>query len=1296
MMKIKNKNKATGALALLSLLALGVGVYAATPVANASAETTTTQKTASRVENGLTRAIKVVDNSITIDWVNDCGNGSAMWGFMFANSPDYSFNLGDSSTTNVALDLLIQGESMDVYNNAQWSEYTEVTMPNQGAGWLVNPYSVNKQSHMTLTETEDGSISIAAYSEGGNSFYKDGYTLNQNSWKNGKTLKFRDLVDENGYIYWKVLASSVYPITVTDTWTDVTNIEFKNVLDMSRVQLVSANDAKGNPLYVASSSINANGYSLLCDGVATVTFTDGENTVTANVGENVVFPKKNYTINDQKKLLEITTTNSNDRFSIGDSAYGMAKVENDCVSFNLGIDLTSAPTDNTNFNICIAPHTAVQNPGSGLPDNYKQGAFSLFCYVTGGSKLAFEYYDSSWIQHTNTAETSSLKVGELNVVNIQIKKEDGAWYLYFDGQKVQSNRGGVEFDFNALVGDKFMNAQGKVNLAVVGWSSPISKVSYLGTETRVEAEISSAYNTPFDISLSKAYDANGNEVGIFNTSVTATGYSYETLNNSAIKELEFTTYGGVTKRVQADVANKMYADSIVVGGEAEYNKTVTVKNDSGIAISGAAITLKEGETDVTAKYEVVNNNDGSYVVKGINKDIAVSASYSENGKTASAETLISKSDSAKELTLQFFSYSYETVEYKTMGINDKVFTSGELCAKNGINITLQADTVNPAGFQLFVVNGNLTDKKFVNSAEKEDFDCNGLNGVRIIALNADVNGSLYLDILKITGGAVAAISGCQYTGSSGVAKLNMSAKEKLTFSFVGSKMYINGTEIYDFGSSIWTNADGSAWIGAFLSNGYDALADGNSLKVYADSIALSDVSFSGITAKDFGGMTYFGLDSQGNRYQLLGLEMKIAESSCTISGINIGHRIVSVDAYTAGGVKANFDFDSKRVAFGAGHTATITVNEEVAIGDITIYDENEVNITEYLNVSVNGKVITISGLEDKSFIVSIAKENRKTSNVQLAVAQQDVSASATLIKETYTVTLDVKAGNDPIADKVDAITVYDVEDPETALNVSIVYENDVYVISGIEKGTTVLIKFSAEGYSSDTINATQEDFITIVVNALYNATFTVMAGETAITDVSCITVLGSEQAVSYDATEDKFVVSGLSEGIRVKVNVAGYEEGVCDFSSTDSDKQIVLVAIITSALENAITNAQALVDSAVVSVDGSDIANDVLWVTESVKSALESAITTAQGVLVDAETNAEIEDAVTDLNGAVATYMGEQAYGTKEDAPIDDPEDDPEEKPNGGCFGAINGMGALALLSATAVVVAVISKKKRN
>ena len=95
-----------------------------------------------------------------------------------------------SSTTNVALDLLLQGESMDVYNNAQWSEYTEVTMPNQGAGWLVTPYSVNKQSHMTLTETEDGSISIAAYSEGGNSFYKDGYTLNQNSWKNGKTLKF--------------------------------------------------------------------------------------------------------------------------------------------------------------------------------------------------------------------------------------------------------------------------------------------------------------------------------------------------------------------------------------------------------------------------------------------------------------------------------------------------------------------------------------------------------------------------------------------------------------------------------------------------------------------------------------------------------------------------------------------------------------------------------------------------------------------------------------------------------------------------------------------------------------------------------------------------------------------------------------------------------------------------------------------------------------------------------------------------------------------------------------------------
>ena len=618
-------------------------------LASAAGDNVTTVSRSYTTDAGMTRAVKVESDSFTIDFQNDCGNAGSNWGFMFANSPDTSFNIGSGSGN--ALDLLIQGENFNVYNNDGWSECTSVLQGGQGAGWMLGVYSVNKPTHLTVSKATDGGIKLAVFSDGGNVWAQNGVDIAVDAWKNGKELRFDDLVDENGYTYWKVAANMFYPITVTDTWTVVSGINFVNVKNMDLVQLVGAYDEGDKPVYVADSNLSANGYELLAENVAKVEFTDGVDTVKVAVGEDVVFPSKNYSVNSEYKLGEITATNSDDRFSIGDSPLGMLEVKNNSLRFDLGIELTAAPTGNTNFNICIGPNTVVQAAGQNVA-NVSANTFSLFSYVTGGGRFAMEYYGSAWDQHSNTMETSDLTVGKLNRIGFELKKENGKWDIWVDGHKVIYRD---EFDFDAARGDNFMNADGKVNVAIVGHNSPNVKVSLLGVKISVDADVTSCYDADFYADL-KAYDGNDNLVAVTDAEVTDSGFSFAGVNLDAVKYVEIATKGGVVTKVTADVAGKNYAETVSLG-DTEHDKTITVNDPANNPVSDVTLVIKEGDDVVSSYYEVVNNGSGSYTVRGVNKEITVAVSYTVGDKVASGKAVIGKDETTATLTLAYEKYS---------------------------------------------------------------------------------------------------------------------------------------------------------------------------------------------------------------------------------------------------------------------------------------------------------------------------------------------------------------------------------------------------------------------------------------------------------------------------------------------------------------------------------------------------------------------------------------------------------------------------------------------------------------
>ncbi len=1233
-------NKKISMLALSMVFAVSFGFAVSSVSANAASAVTTEEKTTT-YNSETKRVIKVENDSFTLDFTISEGSGN--WGFaQFSAFADTAYSIGDTSATVDALDLMVSGTNINVNQNNGWSECNAALVSGQSKGWITGAYEAGISDSITVSKANDnGDIKIVCNA------YPDGIVIASTAYKNNKTLTFDQLVDENGYTYFKTCATAAYSLTLTDTWTVVNDVQFENVLDMSKLKLTKAYDENDNELIVADYKITSTGYELICDGAATLEFTDGENTVTVALGENVVFPSKNYLIEDEYKISEITASGTSDRISVGDTQYGMVEVKDDSVKFNFGIYYDATPTSNKTFNICIGPNTYVQTAGENISDaNFKAGVFSLFTYITNEGKMACEFYDSGWTQHTGTIEVLKLNAGELNVASVEIKKEAGVWNLYICGKKVESMRNNVAFDFNALIGDTFMNAENKANFAVVGHSGAGIKVSLLGTKVDVLADLSTAYNADFYGEVVGAYDADGNAIAVYDGEVSETGYSFVTLDVSEIKEIELSTIGGVTTRVAADVANKAFANTATIG-EDGYDKTLTVLKESGLVANGATVKVMAGDEDVTDYYEIVEEN-GVFTIKGVNKAITVKVSCTDNGKIAEEEIIFDKETDEKEVTLKFYEYTYTSELVKTLNISDRLFLSGAVDASNGLQFTIQLDTaLQASGAQVFILDSEMNDNDFANGGY-ETFETSA-NGVRLVVLMSDHK--IFLDMHQVTAGESTILSGA-YLGSASIHAFDLSADSKLTFSLVGNDLYLGTTLVYTFTSASWLNSDGNSYIGAFVSKGYASSELNASCKVniYADAITVSDVVFDNITAEMAQGVFFVGFDALDNEYKIAHSAIDVVGQTYTVYGINIGHKIIGIKAYTAGGVVATLNLVSETVTFGVGQTVTITPNVDIAAEDVKVYVENGTkDITEYLSIAVDDGNIVIGGLENIHVDIFLEKTNMETAVVSLDVAEADVSTSAELVWATYSVILEITDGENVIENAQSSITVYDVSDNTTPLVVDITFVNNKYVVSGIRKGLAVEIVFEMGGYMSDRVNATDTQEMKIIVGRIYTATFTIQAGNSYLTDTTALTLMGATADVTfiYDTQLQKFVISGLSTEVRVVVDLLGYETEKIDFSETVTSATVVLTAIDKSALNATITLARAKAGSATVSVDGTDVLPENMWVTEEDKATLNNAIAAAALIANKADaTQTEVDNAKTALERAISAFENAKKAGT--------------------------------------------------
>ena len=1311
------------AIALLALFAAAMLALALVFLpATASAATSTAVQQKVYGEGTLRRAIKVEDDSFTLTWKIDCGNAENHFGIAFFNSPETNLSIGNNGVTNQGLVFLVKGENLNLYNSNGWTESTQAFNDVNQPGWLITPYTVNKTTHITISKGANDEIVFSSYCEdNGSTLFQDGVTFTPELFnKNGssKPLHFSDLVDENGYTYLNVDVGQTfsYAYTAYDEVTTVSDVTFTyddgSAADAGSLSIVGALGADDQERYIAEAAVTENGYSFIGPDVEKLIFSDGNVQATAAVGENVVLPSGYETGSAPVIVGQSATTDSNARWSIGDSSYGMVSVYDDAVSFDIGIKYDSAPAGDVNFNICIGPNTWVQSPAQNIPEasggTFGPGIFSLFMTVTSGNQLKYSFYDDTWAQFTPDNEFKTLTVGEWNHVTLEIKKVDGVWGVYFDGTQISGSNAGGTLDFNAQYGDTFMNAADKTNIAFTGWNWTGGTVALFGEKVSVSSEISSSYAADtFAVSVAGAEDEQGNPVDVFDGTASAAGFSFVTFAPERIKTVQLATYGGVVTDVQADYSEGTYAPSVTLGSEdTQYDRTITVKDSGGQPVEDATVRVMDGEADVSAYYEIEALGGGVYVIHGVNRAINVEVSATLSGGNASESIFFAQSETSKEVTLSAFPYTYTSavLQNLTYGGN-KIFTSGAVSASSGLSFTV--DLQNPtqaAGFQLYFTNARLSADRFVDpGTQAEYFDCDGIDGVRLVVLMSD--GMLYLDIIPMQDGEGTNLGSgdCAYVGDAGKTALGLTAAGRHTFMLSGSTLYLDNKEIYDFSTPLWQAEDGSTYVSLFVSRGYmpGNPSDNLGVAVYADQIEITDATVTGIDAADVDGMRFVGFDEDGLEYAISAAAFDFENNSYTVTGLNIGNRIVGVRAYTAGGVSAQFTLTpGESVAFGAGYTAVLTPNVPVAKEGIVVLDADGQDITAYLDITVGtDNKITIAGLQNVDLTVKLSAENYDTLSVDVAVEEQNVEQNVTLQHSVYSVTVELLMDGAALEGMADAITVYAADDTslETPLDVEISFADGKYTVSGILGGTDVLVVFEAEGYVSERLNATPEQpNVTFNVRRVYDATFTVKAGDTFLTDESAITVAGANEGaqLSYDEDLQKFVITGLTNEIRITVKVAGYAEATQIFSADATTADIVLTAFDFSDLNAAIASAEQALAGASVSADGSDVATDAKWTTQAAADTFKAAIEAAKAALTGADTQEEVASAVDTLEAAQSAFTASLKAGTMQEQ---GPSDGGDSEGCGGCrSSAFAGWAGLSLgLIAAACVLLCLRKKSR-
>lgn len=322
-------------------------------------------------------------------------------------------------------------------------------------------------------------------------------------------------------------------------------------------------------------------------------------------------------------------------------------------------------------------------------------------------------------------------------------------------------------------------------------------------------------------------------------------------------------------------------------------------------------------------------------------------------------------------------------------------------------------------------------------------------------------------------------------------------------------------------------------------------------------------------------------------------------------------------------------------------TVTVTVQPSVATYAVTFADTNSVNLsgaTIVVKDSENADVTDLSKVANGtySYTITLAGYDELTGNFTVEDGAKEVSV--TLVAETpatpvavdkmaitgttiegVTTTFEEGKVNVLINGNIDWAPVFAAQHPNAELG-----GEEQYAYIGIQ------VIRPDDGYSHVLINNGTED----VIAEIGKHDATTSDGRFYYFAVAKATKEG--ETTTYEVLTDT----------EAKTRTVKWYSDASTFAKAEKF-DVIREALDTSAIDTAITAANAAKVGVVISADGKDVAVGTDWVTQAVNDALVAAITTATSAKSTVTTAQQVTDAAAALDNAVGTYNAAKADGTK-------------------------------------------------
>lgn len=654
--------KWSAALALAATVTAGVGIVL--PTTFADAETTVeTATVVSAYEAGqnFSKKLKFVGNeaSVTLKTAAAAPEKLVLFGFYQGEGTIPDAN-GAGKNKGISLIGYATGE-LELYNNVGWKQLTQAAGTTQlfpdkaKVTFTLARETVEESTHYKLYYTPDG---------GEKTLWND---LSSGLTYNGYTYDFSDddVMTADGCTYFGAnVFTDARNLEIFETKTTVKGVSFVNG---TNAKVVEAYDAQGNAYPVSANKVTETGYDFTTAQAFTPVSVKLENgygkTATAALTDTEIrFASDSFATGTYEFTQSVT---QNQQWNAFDNGGLVTVTDEDGIDLQLGVQGNGG-----NFGIFFLPTNGV-----GWPTAIPANGFCVFFTNADGNRLCPEVYmnyqGNGWLQLTTTSDPNDGSFPKIDPaapgssdwtnMKFSLKKVGGEWGIYlndvlvpFKGHPQLAGTPYAEHigkSFNPLAvafpDAEWRNAEGKTNFGVSGWAGD-NAVKFYVPRVGVTAAVTDLYGAAEKYAAMKACDAQGREVSLLGGNLTETGLEYISYDVGRIAKLTLETAGGVKSEFAVDYASKTADERVTLGSaETTYDKTLTVKDKDGAAVAGASLTVKDGETDVTGYIKTIDNGDGTYTIKGINKSLTVTA---EKGG-ANGTVALDKESAEKEVSI---------------------------------------------------------------------------------------------------------------------------------------------------------------------------------------------------------------------------------------------------------------------------------------------------------------------------------------------------------------------------------------------------------------------------------------------------------------------------------------------------------------------------------------------------------------------------------------------------------------------------------------------------------------------